>query len=91
MTNEKGQMNDEYQMSNEKSQMTNRKLPKDAEVEWYSGGELHSHPKRIKVNGVWEEVFHYEKSVREDATMKRRKTIFRCHIGDNRIVEVEAG
>ncbi|MCK4250403.1 hypothetical protein KAX97_03095 [candidate division WOR-3 bacterium] len=58
------------------------------EVEWYSGGKLYTHPKRIKVNGIWEDVFQYERIVREDAATKKREIIFRCHIGDNRFVEV---
>lgn len=57
-------------------------------VEWYSGGELYTHPKRIKVNGIWEDVFQYERIVREDGATKKREIIFRCHIGDNRFVEV---
>lgn len=57
-------------------------------VEWYSGSKLYTHPKRIKVNGIWEDVFQYERIVREDAATKKREIIFRCHIGDKRFVEV---
>lgn len=63
----------------------NKILDDDAEVEWYSGSELYTHPYRIKLKGVWEDVFRYEKIIEEDAS-HRRKTIFRCHIGDNRII-----
>lgn len=56
------------------------------EVEWYSGSELYTHPRRIKINGIWEDVFQYEKIVRENA-QKQREIVFSCHIGDNRIVE----
>jgi hypothetical protein len=63
---------------------------KNMEVEWYSGKDLHSHPKRVKVNGVWEDVFTYEKIIREDNATKKREVVFRCHIGDNRIIEVVA-
>ena len=60
----------------------------DIEVEWYSGKELYTYPRRIKVDGVWEEVFQYEKKIQEDAVTKKREIVFRCHIGDNRIVEI---
>ena len=63
---------------------------KGTDVEWYSGKEAQTHPKRIKIKGVWEDVFSYEKIIKEDAKTGKRKTIFRCHIGDNRIVSVEA-
>ena len=63
---------------------------KDMEVEWYSGKELHTHPTRIKINGIWEEVFSYEKIIREDNITKKREIVFRCHIGDNRVVEIVA-
>ena len=57
------------------------------EVEWYSGKELYTHPKRVKINGVWEDVFQYERKIREDKATKKREIVFRCHIGDNRIIE----
>ena len=60
------------------------------DIEWYAGKDAETHPKRIKVKGVWEDVFSYEKMVTEDVVTKKRRTIFRCHIGDNRIIEVEA-
>jgi hypothetical protein len=60
-----------------------------SDVEWYAGKEAQTHPKRIKIKGVWEDVFSYEKIVQEDAKTGKRKTIFRCHIGDNRVVSVE--
>jgi len=66
--------------------MMNKKT--NIDVEWYSGGELYTHPKRIKVNETWEDVFQYERIVREDAATKKREIVFRCHIGDNRIIEV---
>lgn len=69
-----------------KSENLNRKS--NIEVEWYSGKELYTHPKRIKVDGVWEEVFRYDKRIRENTVTKKREIVFRCHIGDNRIVEV---
>jgi hypothetical protein len=66
----------------------NLKGNSDIEVEWYSGGELYTRPRRLKVDGIWYEVFQYEKSVREDAATKKRELVFRCHIGDNRIIEI---
>ena len=60
------------------------------DVEWYSGKDAQTYPKRIKVKGVWEDVFSYEKMIKEDVVTRKRKIIFRCHIGDNRIIEVEA-
>jgi hypothetical protein len=60
---------------------------KDIEVEWYSGKDFHARPRRIKVNDVWEDVFHFEKQVHEDFSTRKRRTVFRCHIGDNRIIE----
>ena len=75
-------------MSNAK-QNPNDKFQRDIEeVEWYSGKDLYTHPRRVKVRGVWEDVFHYEKIVREDIKEGKREIVFRCHIGDNRIVEV---
>jgi hypothetical protein len=64
-----------------------RILEENAEVEWYSGSELHTHPSRIKINGFWKDVVHYDKIVRED-TKHQREIVFRCHIGDNRFVEI---
>jgi hypothetical protein len=63
-------------------------IDQDAEVEWYSGSTLYAHPNRIKINDVWEEVFTYEKSIREDELSGAREIVFHCHIGDNRIIEV---
>jgi hypothetical protein len=57
-----------------------------AEVEWYSGGEMYTHPTRIKKDGIWEEVFQYERSIRE--VDQQRQIVFHCHIGDNRIIQV---
>jgi hypothetical protein len=64
-----------------------RVLDKNPEIEWYSGKETYTHPVRIKINGIWEDVFQYEKIIREN-TQQQRETVFRCHIGDNRIIEV---
>ncbi len=57
------------------------------EIEWYSGAELYTRPKHIKINEIWEEIFQYDKSIREN-TAGQREIVFRCHIGDNRIIEV---
>lgn len=59
----------------------------DGEVEWYSGSELYTHPRRIRIKDVWEDVFRFDKKIEEDGT-GHRKTVFRCHIGDNRIIVV---
>lgn len=69
-------------------QNLNGKLESKMEVEWYSGGELYSRPKRIKINGVWKDVLQYEKRIQEDRATKKRKIIFHCHIGDNQIIDV---
>ena len=76
-------------MNNPKIQLRrgNKIIDYNALVEWYSGGELYTHPRRIRIDGVWEEVFQYEKIIREDV-QARREIAFRCHIGDNRIVEI---
>ena len=58
----------------------------DGEVEWYSGGELYTHPRRIRLKDIWEDVFHFDKQIQE--TKKGRRIIFRCNIGDNRIIVV---
>jgi len=68
--------------------MTNDKCQNNIKVEWHSGRELHTYPKRVKINGVWHDIFTCEKIVHEDVLTKKRETIFRCHIGDNRIVEI---
>ena len=60
----------------------------DALVEWYSGRELYDRPKHVKINGVWEEVFTYEKIIRQEELNTAREIVFRCHIGDNRIIEI---
>ena len=57
------------------------------EVEWYSGSELYTHPRRIKIKDVWEEVFYFEKKIEENES-GQRSIVFRCHIGDNRIIEI---
>ena len=62
-------------------------LDHNAVVEWYSGAEAYTHPKRIRIDGIWEEVFRYEKRIRED-NQRRREIAFRCHIGDMRIYDV---
>ena len=69
------------------SHISSRKQ-EDFEVEWYSGTELYTYPMRIKVDGRWEDVFHCERMIHEDVSSRERKLVFRCHIGDNRIVEV---
>jgi len=63
-------------------------IDQDALVEWYSGSELYDRPKRIKNNDVWEDVFTYEKSIREEALNGAREIVFHCHIGDNRIIDI---
>lgn len=63
-----------------------RILDESPEIEWYSGGESYTHPVRIKINGIWEDVFQYEKILREN-TQQQREIVFRCHIGDNRVIE----
>lgn len=60
---------------------------KNPEIEWYSGTELYTRPKRVKINEIWEDICQYEKSIREN-TKGQREVVFRCHIGDNRIIEV---
>lgn len=59
----------------------------DGEVEWYSGSELYTHPQRLRINDVWEDVFHFDKTIEEDEK-GHRNTVFRCHIGDNRVIIV---
>ncbi|MEO0094904.1 MAG: hypothetical protein ABIL46_01660 [candidate division WOR-3 bacterium] len=65
------------------------KVVDENEVEWYSSKNARSHPKRVKVDGIWREVFSFEKQVYEDFSTRRRFTIFLCHIGDNEIVKVK--
>lgn len=62
----------------------------DGDVEWYSGSELYTHPQRIRIKDIWEDVFRFDKLVEEDAK-GLRKTLFRCNIGDNRIIVVVVG
>uniref|UniRef100_A0A7C4XG81 Uncharacterized protein n=1 Tax=candidate division WOR-3 bacterium TaxID=2052148 RepID=A0A7C4XG81_UNCW3 len=59
------------------------------EVEWYSGKDAKTYPKRIKVEGVWRDVFKFEKEIREDFSTRKRVIIFNCDIGDNEIVRVK--
>jgi hypothetical protein len=59
----------------------------DGEVEWYSGSEAHTHPRRIRIDDVWEQVFQSDKKIEEDRK-GQRSIVFRCHIGDNRIIDV---
>jgi hypothetical protein len=63
------------------------KVIENAQVEWYSGNELYTHPRRIKINGIWEDVFQYDRISREN-TDRQREIAFRCHIGDNRFVKI---
>jgi len=62
----------------------------DKDVEWYAGTGRYSHPVRIRLDGVWEEVFSWDKAVHEDKNSRQRTTVFLCHIGDNRIIKVTA-
>ena len=64
-----------------------RILAENPEIEWYSGTELYTHPIRIKIKGIWEDVFQYDRILREN-TKRQREIVFRCHIGDNRIIVV---
>jgi hypothetical protein len=66
----------------------NGKYKSVQDVEWYSGGILRTRPLRVKVNGIWEDVFSYEKRICEDNITHKRTIVFSCHIGDNRIVEI---
>jgi hypothetical protein len=59
----------------------------DGEVEWYSGNELYTRPRRIKIRGIWEDVFHSDKDIEENEKHER-KTVFHCNIGDNRMITV---
>jgi hypothetical protein len=65
----------------------NRTIEPSPEIEWYSGGELLTHPVRIKINGVWKHVLRYDKVIRED-TVNQRDIVFRCSIEENSIVEI---
>lgn len=65
-----------------------RIVSKSPEIEWYSGKELYTRPIRVKIGEIWEEVFTFEKQIREDVLKQQRKIVFRCHIGDNRIYDV---
>ena len=67
--------------------MKENQIVENGEVEWYSGNELYTRPMRVKVNGVWENVFHYTKSLRENQN-QQRSTVFHCHIGDNRTIVI---
>lgn len=59
------------------------------DVEWHSGRNVRTYPKRVKVDGIWREVFSFEKQVLEEFPSRNRYTIFFCHIGDNEIVKVK--
>ncbi len=63
-------------------------MEEDHQVEWYSGRDAQTYPKRIKVRGVWREVFKFEKEIREDISTRRRVIILYCHIGDNEIIRL---
>ena len=43
---------------------------------------------RIRLDGIWQEVFSWEKAIHEDKDTGQRMTVFLCHIGDNRIIRV---
>uniref|UniRef100_A0A7C6EGA2 Uncharacterized protein n=1 Tax=candidate division WOR-3 bacterium TaxID=2052148 RepID=A0A7C6EGA2_UNCW3 len=59
------------------------------DVEWYSGKNAQTYPRRVKVDETWREVFSFEKQVFEEFSSRNRYTIFLCHIGDNEIVKVK--
>lgn len=64
-------------------------MQEDYQVEWHSGKDARTYPKRIKVKGIWREVFSFEKEIREDISTRRRIVIFYCDIGDNEIIKVK--
>ncbi len=61
----------------------------ESDVEWYSGKSTRTYPRRVKVDGVWREVFRFEKQIFEELSTRNRYTIFLCHIGDNEVVKVK--
>ncbi len=65
------------------------KLIEEKDVEWCSGRDNKTSPKKVKVDDIWREVLIFEKRVFEDFLTRKRKTIFLCHIGDNEFVKVE--
>jgi len=65
------------------------KILEEKDVEWYSGRNNKTGPKRVMVDGVWREVFSFEKQIFEDFSTRKRTTVFLCHIGDNEIVKVK--
>ncbi len=67
------------------------KIIEASDVEWYYGRNARTCPKRVKVDGVWREVFSFEKKVFEEFASRSRYTIFVCHIGDNEMVKVKVG
>ncbi len=65
------------------------KILEENDVEWYSGSTTKTYPKRVRVDGIWREVFSAEKQVYEEFLTRKRTAIFLCHIGDNEIVQVK--
>lgn len=65
------------------------KIFREKDVEWYSGKDNKSIPRRVIVDGVWRDVFSFEKQIFEEFMTRKRYTIFLCHIGDNEIVRIE--
>ncbi|MEO0126148.1 MAG: hypothetical protein ABIL44_00175 [candidate division WOR-3 bacterium] len=65
------------------------KIIGENDVEWYSGKNARTFPKRVNVDGTWREVLSFEKQILEEFPSRNRYTIFLCHIGDNEIVKVK--
>ncbi|MGB9720819.1 MAG: hypothetical protein ACPL28_04990 [bacterium] len=65
------------------------KVFNEKDVEWYSGKNNKTSPKRVMVDGVWREVFSFEKQVFEEFSTRKRTIVFLCNIGDNEIIKIE--
>jgi tRNA(Ile)-lysidine synthase TilS/MesJ len=64
-------------------------ISNDRDVEWYMGKDAYTHPRRVKVNGIWRDVFDFKKKVIEEYATRRRLIAYECNIGDNEIVRVK--
>ncbi|MCX7994648.1 MAG: hypothetical protein N3A65_02585 [candidate division WOR-3 bacterium] len=65
------------------------KVIEEKDVKWHSGKDNKTYPRCVKVDGVWREVFSFEKKIFEEFPTRKRYIIFLCHIGDNEIVKVK--
>ncbi len=62
---------------------------KPVEVECHDGYKHAHYPRRVKLDGIWYEIFEIrDRAVIEDFKSRERYYVYDCHIGDNITVKL---